>query len=104
MTPLLAAALAAITYGSRLAAMAMLPRPTGRIEAILARVPPAIFASLATLSLITPERTLVQTPILIAALGALLAAPRRSFALCLVAGVAGYLIGEVALPASLTGS
>lgn len=95
MTPLLIAAVAAITYGSRLAAMVVLPRPTGRLEATLARVPPAIFASLATLSLITPERSLVATPILLAALGALLAAPRRSFALCLVAGVLGYAVGQL---------
>jgi branched-subunit amino acid transport protein len=95
MTPLLMAALAAITYGSRLAAMVALPRPTGRVEATLARVPAAIFASLATLSLITPERTVVEVSILLAALGAVLAAPRRSFALCLVAGVAGYLVGQL---------
>ena len=95
MTPLLVAAVAAITYGSRLAAMVVLPRPAGSVEATLARVPPAIFASLATLSLITPERSLVATPILLAALGALLAAPRRSFALCLVAGVLGYAVGQL---------
>jgi hypothetical protein len=98
MTPLLVAAVAAITYGSRLAAMAVLPRPAGRVEELLARVTPAIFASLATLSLITPQGTLVETPILLAAAGALLAAPRRSFALCLVVGLAGYLAGEVLLP------
>lgn len=75
MTPLLVAAIAAITYGSRLAAMVVLPRPTGRVEAVLARVPPAIFASLATLSLITPDGSLVETPILLAALGALAGRP-----------------------------
>jgi hypothetical protein len=95
MTPLLVTAIATITYGSRLAAMVALPRPTGRVEATLARVPAAIFASLATLSLITPERTVVEMPILLAALGAVLVAPRRSFALCLVAGLAGYVVGEV---------
>ena len=95
MTPLLAVAIAAITYGSRLAAMVALPRPSGRVEATLARVPAAIFASLATLSLITPERTVVEAPVLLAALGAVLVAPRRSFALCLVAGLAGYVVGEV---------
>jgi branched-subunit amino acid transport protein len=94
VTPLLLAGLAAITYGSRLAAMVALPRPTGRVEATLARVPAAIFASLATLSLITPQRTMVEAPILLAALGAVLAAPRRSFAMCLVAGVVGYAVGE----------
>ncbi|HYN63382.1 MAG TPA: hypothetical protein VES36_02170 [Candidatus Limnocylindrales bacterium] len=103
MTPLLLAAIAAITYGSRLAAMVALPRPTGRVEATLARVPAAIFASLATLSLITPERTVVAAPVLLAALGAVLVAPRRSFALCLVAGVVGYAIGELLLPAPALG-
>lgn len=98
MTPLLVAAVAAITYGSRLAAMAVLPRPTGRVEATLARVPAAIFASLATLSLITPDRTVVEAPILLPALGAVLAAPRRSFALCLAAGLAGYVVGQLVLP------
>ena len=93
MTPLLMAAVAAITYGSRLAAMAVLPRPSGRVERILERVVPAIFASIATLSLITDQPGLVEGPILLAAAGALLVAPRRSFALCLVAGLAGYFIG-----------
>jgi branched-subunit amino acid transport protein len=83
-------ALAAITYGSRLSAMVLLPRPSGRVEAVLSRVPAAIFASLATLSLITPDRQLVETPILIATVAAVLVAPRRSFALCLAAGIAGY--------------
>lgn len=98
MTPLLVAAVAAITYGSRLAAMAVLPRPTGRVEATLARVPAAIFASLATLSLITPDRTVVEAPTLLAALGAVLAAPRRSFAVCLAAGLAGYAVGQLVIP------
>jgi branched-subunit amino acid transport protein len=92
---LLLAGVAAITYGSRLAAMAILPRPTGRLEQILSRVTPAIFASIATLSLITEQRGLAEGPILLAALGALLVAPRRSFALCLVAGLIGYFIGEL---------
>jgi hypothetical protein len=97
MTPLLLGAVAAVTYGSRLAAMAVLPRPSGRVETILERVVPAIFASIATLALVTDGPGLVHGPILLAAAGALLAAPRRSFALCLVAGLAGYLIGSVIL-------
>ncbi len=75
--------------------MAVLPRPSGRIETILERVVPAIFASIATLSLITDQPGLVEGSILLAAAGALAAAPRRSFALCLVAGLAGYFIGEL---------
>jgi hypothetical protein len=97
MTPLLLGAIAAVTYGSRLAAMAVLPRPSGRIETILERVVPAIFASIATLSLVTDAPGLVDGAILLAAAGALLVAPRRSFALCLVAGLAGYLIGSAVL-------
>jgi len=97
MTPLLLAAVAAITYGSRLAALAVLPRPSERIETILERVVPAIFASIATLSLITDQPGLVEGPILLAAAGALLAAPRRSFALCLAAGLVGYFVGRLFL-------
>jgi branched-subunit amino acid transport protein len=90
MTLLVVVALAAITYGSRLSAMVLLPRPSGQVAAVLARVPAAIFASLATLSLITPDRQLVELPILIATTAALLVAPRRSFAVCLAAGMVGY--------------
>lgn len=90
MTLLTAAALAAITYGSRLGAMVLLPRPSGRLEAILSRVPAAIFASLATLSLITPERQVVELPVLVATAAAVAVTPRRSFALCLAAGIVGY--------------
>jgi hypothetical protein len=97
MTPILLGAVAAITYGSRLAAMAVLPRPSGRLETVLERVVPAIFASIATLSLVTDQPGLVEGPILLGALGALLVAPRRSFALCLAAGLAGYLIGQALL-------
>jgi len=97
MTPLLLAAVAAITYGSRLAALAVLPRPSERIETILERVVPAIFASIATLSLITDQPGPVEGPILLAAAGALLAAPRRSFALCLAAGLVGYFVGRLFL-------
>jgi len=92
MSLLTVLALAAITYGSRLSAMVVLPRPSGRIEAVLARVPAAIFASLATLSLITPERQLVAPPVMVATAAAVLVAPRRSFALCLAAGIAGYAV------------
>ena len=82
--------LAAVTYGSRLSAMVLLPRPSGAVETVLSRVPAAIFASLATLSLITPERQVVALPVLIATAAAVVVAPRRSFALCLAAGILGY--------------
>ena len=96
MSLLVVLGLAAVTYGSRLSAMILLPRPSGSVEAVLSRVPPAIFASLATLSLISPERQLVGAPILIATAAAVLVAPRRSFALCLVAGIVGYGLAALA--------
>jgi branched-subunit amino acid transport protein len=95
VTLLVVVALAAITYGSRLSAMVLLPRPSAPVEAVLSRVPPAIFASLATLSLITPERQMVDVPILIATAAAVMVAPRRSFALCLAAGIAGYALATL---------
>ena len=97
MSPWLLALIALITYGSRAAALAFLPRPSGRFEAVLGRMPAAIFASLATLSLITEEQSLAGGPMLLAAAGALVATPKRSLALCLVGGIAGYALGDLLL-------
>jgi hypothetical protein len=85
--------IALITYGSRAAALAFLPRPRGRVEAVLGRMPAPIFASLATLTLVTGERSLAGVPVLCAALGALVCSPKRSLPLCLTGGVAGYALG-----------
>jgi hypothetical protein len=90
-------AIALITYGSRAAALVFLPRPSGRVEAVLGRMPAPIFASLATLSLITPAGGLAGGPILVAAVGAVVAAPRRSLAACLLGGLLGYVFGELLL-------
>jgi Branched-chain amino acid transport protein (AzlD) len=86
--------IAAITYGSRVAGAALLPRPRGRAEHILSRMPAPIFASLAVLSLINADRTLVAPSVWTAALGALVTAPRRSMAFALVGGLAGYVVGR----------
>lgn len=92
------AAVALITYGSRALALVFLPAPSGQFEAVLGRMPAPIFASLATLTLITDKGQLTTGPVVLAALGALILAPRRSLALCLVAGFAGYLLGKLVLP------
>lgn len=97
MSPLLLLALALLTYGSRAAALAFLPRPDGRLEVVLARMPAPIFASLATLTLITEDGGLTGGPILVAALGALLVSPKRSLAVCLIGGIAGFALGELIL-------
>ena len=93
----LLATIALVTYASRAAALAFLPRPVGRFEAVLSRMPAPIFASLATLTLVTREQTLAGGSLLTAAAGALLISPKRSFLLCLVGGIAGYAIGELIL-------
>ena len=95
MSPIVVAVIALITYASRAAALALLPRPGGRFAAVLARVPAPIFASLATLSLVTDRRSFAGAPIVCAALGALSMTPRRSLPLCLIGGIAGYALGEL---------
>jgi hypothetical protein len=97
MSPLLLVAIALLTYGSRAASLALLPRPSGRLEVILGRMPAPIFASLATLTLITEDGAPTRGPILVAALGALLLSPKRSLALCLIGGIAGFALGDLFL-------
>jgi hypothetical protein len=95
MSPLLLVAIVLVTYASRAAALVVLPRPRGRVEAVLARMPAPIFASLATLTLVTGDGGWASAPILCAALGALVLSPRRSLALCLIGGIAGYALGTL---------
>jgi branched-subunit amino acid transport protein len=95
MSALVLAIIAAITYGSRAVALAFLPRPGARFEAMLARMPAPIFAGLATATLLTSDRSPVGGPILWAALGALLVSPTRSLLFCLIGGAAGYALGTL---------
>lgn len=88
-------AIALITYASRAVSLLVLPRPSARVEAVLARMPAPIFASLATLTLIGEGGRIASLPVIAAATGALVMTPRRSLALCLVGGLAGYLAGEL---------
>lgn len=97
MSPLVLAAIAAITYASRAAALVFLPPPRGRFGAVLARMPGPIFASLAALTLLGADRALAAAPVLCAAAGALAASPRRSLPVCLAGGVAGYALGTLLL-------
>jgi hypothetical protein len=95
VSPVVVAAIALVTYASRAAALVLLPRPGGRFEAVLGRMPAPIFASLAALTLVTDHRSLAGGPVLCAALGALIMSPKRSLPLCLIGGVAGYAVGEL---------
>jgi hypothetical protein len=62
------------------------------LERALGRIPAPLFAGLAVLSVITPERALAPAPVLAAALGALAVSRRRSLALCLTAGLVTYAV------------
>jgi branched-subunit amino acid transport protein len=90
-------ALAALTYGSRAAAVLFLPPPPTGLQRVLERIPAPVFAGLATLSLIDPNGSLVGTPILAAALGGLITSPFRSLPICLAGGLIGYGIATLVI-------
>jgi len=93
MSPLLLVAIALITYASRAVAVVLLPRPDPRFEIVLSRVPAALFASLATATLVGDGGTLAAGPVWGAAAGALAVSPGRSLLLCLLGGAVGYALG-----------
>lgn len=95
MSAVVLVVVALITYASRVATLVLLPRPGGRFEAVLGRMPAPIFTSLAMLTLVTDDRSLAGGPILCAALGAAIMSPKRSLPLCLIGGVAGYALGKL---------
>lgn len=95
MSPLLLVVVALVTYGSRAAAVVFLPRPGPRFETILSRIPAAIFAGLATSTLLGDGGALAAPPVLGAATGALLVTPARSLLVCLVGGAIGYAAGAL---------
>jgi branched-subunit amino acid transport protein len=83
--------LAAITYGSRAAALAFLPRLPNRVRLVIDRMPPALFAGLAVHSLVAPGGGLTDAATLAGAVAAVAVAPFRSLLICLIAGVAAYV-------------
>jgi branched-subunit amino acid transport protein len=91
--------LAALTYGSRVAALVLLPAPSPRVRGVIDRMPAALFAALAAHALVVPGTGLADPATLAAAFGALLVSPLRSLPACLVAGVVAYaawsLLGPV---------
>ena len=88
----LIAVLAAITYGSRAAALVFLPSLPHNVRIVLDRMPAALFAGLAGHSLVVPGVGLMEAPILAATAGAVLVSPLQSLPLCLMAGIAAYLV------------
>jgi len=87
--------LAAMTYGSRAAALVFLPRLPDGVRAVIDRMPPALFAGLAVHSIVAPGGVLADGATLAGAMAAVVVAPLRSLLICLVAGVAAYLVWTV---------
>lgn len=86
--------LGVLTYGSRAVALTLLPPMPPPVAAVLDRMPPALFAGLAMQALLSPSTGLAEAPILAAAAGALVVAPRRSLPACLVAGTLAYFVAS----------
>lgn len=88
----LLAILAVITYGSRAVALVLVPSLPPAVTRVLDRMPAPLFAGLAIHALLGPTGELAGPQTLAATAGALIAAPLRSLPVCLLAGLAGYLI------------
>jgi branched-subunit amino acid transport protein len=95
MTYELIALVALLTYGSRMAALVILPPMPPRIAGVLERMPPALFAGLAATTVLTPDGTFGAPAVLVATAAAIAAAPLRSLMACLLAGLAGYAFAIV---------
>jgi hypothetical protein len=87
---------AAITIGSRVAAMAVLPPLCGPIAALAQRLPAPLFAALAALSLVSSDGGVGSPPMLAATGCALVVALRwRSLLAILAAGIGGFLVASL---------
>lgn len=89
--------LAVITVASRVLPMTLLPTPKGRLADMLDALPAPLFASLAVLALVG-DGNRPSPPVLLATAAALVGATRRSLALTLVCGIAGFLVGQALTP------
>lgn len=92
---LLIALAAGLTFLSRATAVVLLPPAEGRILEFVNRLPAPLFAGLAMLSLVGEATALPEYSTIAAAIGALIATPRRSLGLTLAAGLAAFAIVEL---------
>lgn len=94
MTVTLLLAVAAITFGSRVAALAVLPEPRGAVARLTQRLPAPLFAALAAVSLAGADG-LADPPVVAATVCALLSARWRSLLITLCAGLAGFGVAQI---------
>jgi Branched-chain amino acid transport protein (AzlD) len=92
-TAALVAAVAAITVGSRVLALAFVPPPRGRLAAVVDRLPAPLFAVLAAVTLLGGDRR-VDPAVLGGALAALATMRCRSLLITVITGLAGAVAGN----------
>ena len=86
-------AIAGITVGTRIAALALLPPPQGAAAGLVRRLPPPLFATLAALSLTDAD---TSDPALLAAIAcAVVAARWSSLLITLAAGLTGFAVTTI---------
>lgn len=95
MSALALAAVAAITFGSRIVALALLPPPSGWLAGLVQRLPAPLFAALAALSLAGSEGGVTSPPMLVAVGCAVLVTRWSSLLVTLGAGIGGYLVASL---------
>jgi hypothetical protein len=95
MSPVVLLAVAAITVGSRVAALAVLPPPTGAAAGLVRRLPTPLFAALAALSLTGSARGVTDPAMLAAVCCALLSTRWSSLLITLGAGLGGFALARL---------
>jgi branched-subunit amino acid transport protein len=88
---------AVITYGTRVAATALLPPPTGRVGILVERLPAPLFGALAAVALTGSASGPTDWPVLAAVTGALLVSRTRSLFAVLAAGLAAFVLVDLLL-------
>ena len=88
-------ALAAITYGSRVAALAVLPPPRGPLAGVAERLPAPLFAALAALSLTGSSAGPTDPAMLTALVFALVSTRWASLLITLAAGIGGFVLANL---------
>jgi hypothetical protein len=95
MSALLLLAVAAITVGSRVAALAVLPPPQGAAADLVRRLPAPLFAALAALSLTGSDSGITNPAMLTAVCCALLSTRWSSLLITLMAGLGGFAVASL---------
>jgi hypothetical protein len=90
---MLVGVVAAVTVGSRLVAIAVVPPPRGRVATVVDRLPAPLFAVLAAVTVLGGDRS-VDPAVLGGAVAALATVRRRSLLVTVVAGLAGAVAGN----------